>query len=657
MTGVREKQSEEKLWFLRRPTQFLADAAVLCGAFFVAYLPAVNVQLSDFYLDTALTQLPFVVLVQLSSLFLVGAYSIIWRYVSIEDIKAFLKAALISGTILIALRFLLAFTDSPRWQVPVSVILIDTVLAFGGLLGLRVLRRFFYELGDKKNLFGSTRRVKRKSTLLVGAGRIGAGIVKEVTGRADAELDVKGFVDDDRRKKGGSVGGIKVLGTTDDLARLVDELNIERVVIAVDNAQGKEIRRILDICRAIPVRAQIVPSLNEIAHGRVSVSRIRDVQIEDLLGRDPVELDKENLHALLSEKVVMVTGAGGSIGAELVRQILGYQPKLLLLVERAEYALFKIEQELVKDFSDTILPLLADISDARRMREIFEKYRPEVIFHAAAHKHVPLMETNAAEAIKNNIFATQLIGDLAGEFSVKNFVLVSTDKAVNPTSVMGASKRIAEIVLQNLNQIYPTNYMAVRFGNVLGSTGSVIPIFREQILKGEAVTVTDPQMTRYFMTIPEAAQLVLQAGALGAGGEIFILDMGEPVKILDLAEDMIRLSGLKPYDDVDIKFTGIRDGEKLFEELEITGENLLKTVHPKIFIGKIAAYNSEEVANIISNLRQAVEAGSEARIRRLINHFLPEAKIAERDAAETGKPETPKEKFFTRPSNLGLAEK
>jgi FlaA1/EpsC-like NDP-sugar epimerase len=263
------------------------------------------------------------------------------------------------------------------------------------------------------------------------------------------------------------------------------------------------------------------------------------------------------------------------------------------------------------------------------MREIFGEYKPEVVFHAAAHKHVSLMEINPTEAIKNNILATKLIGEIAGEFGVKGFVLISTDKAVNPTSVMGASKRIAEIVLQDLNRIYPTNYMAVRFGNVLGSTGSVIPIFSEQIQEGKALTVTDPQMTRYFMTIPEASQLVLQAGALGAGGEIFILDMGEPVKILDLAEDMIRLSGLQPYEDIDIVFSGIKPGEKLFEELEITGENLLKTQHPKIFIGKIATYSTEDVAGIVSNFRQAVEENNEAKIRSLFNHFLPEAKIIE----------------------------
>lgn len=627
--ATKDDKSSEQFWFLRRPLQFLADVAVLCIAFFVAYLPAVNIQVGEFYVDTALLQLPFVILVQLSALFMVGAYSLIWRYVSIEDIRVFLKAAAISCVILVAFRFLLIFTQFNLWQVPVSVILIDTVMAFGGLLALRILRRFFYELNEKNRTYGGRRRVKQKPTLLVGAGRMGATLAKEMVGRADAELDIRGFVDDDPGKRGGSVNRIKVLGTTDDLAKLVDELAIEQVVIAIDQAQGKEIRRIMDVCTSIPVKAMIVPSLNEIAHGRVSVSRIRDVQIEDLLGRDPVELDDQNLHEFLSGKTVMVTGAGGSIGSELVRQITNYQPKQILLVERAEFFLFQIGRELAHDYADVAaVPLIADVCDESRMREIFELYKPEVIFHAAAHKHVPLMEVNSAEAVKNNIFATRQLATLAGEYGAADFVMISTDKAVNPTSIMGASKRIAEIVVQELDDIYATNYIAVRFGNVLGSAGSVVPIFREQIQKGEPITVTDKEMTRYFMTIPEASQLVLQAGALGDGGEIFILDMGQPVKILDLAEDMIRLSGLTPYEDIDIQFTGIRHGEKLFEELEITGENLLKTRNPKIFIGKIATYSKEEVAQILTAFNEAVTSKNETEIRRLFNKFLPEASIS-----------------------------
>ena len=648
----------ETFWFLRRPTQFLADVVVLSAAFFVAYLPAVNIQLGEFYVETALRQLPFVLLVQLSVLFLVGTYSIIWRYISIEDIKVFLKAAAISGTILIAMRFLLNLTNFNWWQVPISVIMIDTMMAFGGLLGLRILRRFAYELSEKNRTFVGKRRIKRQPTLLVGAGRMGATLVKEMVGRADAELEIRGFVDDDARKRGGSVSGIKVLGMTKDLARLVDELGIKQVVLAIDHAQGKEIRRIMDVCREIPVKAQIVPSLNEIAHGRVSVSRIRDVQIEDLLGREPVELDNENLHEFLSGKTVMVTGAGGSIGSELVRQITLYRPKQILLVERAEFFLFQIARELSADYPGVdCIPLIADVCDEPRMREIFGTYRPEVIFHAAAHKHVPLMEVNSSEAIKNNVFATHLIGDLAGEFGAADFVMISTDKAVNPTSVMGASKRIAEIVVQSLDQKYSTNYIAVRFGNVLGSAGSVVPIFREQIQKGEPITVTHKDMTRYFMTIPEASQLVLQAGALGEGGEIFILDMGRPVKILDLAEDMIRLSGLTPYEDIDIEFTGIRKGEKLFEELEISGENLLKTRNPKIFIGKIGRYSAEDVARILSAFHEAVGKSDEADIRRLFNEFLPEASIMTNEKPEAIDVTAANDKFFTQPTKFGLAGK
>ncbi len=653
-----KNQLTEQLWFLRRPVQFLADIAVLCVAFFLAYLPAINVRLVEFYLDTALRQLPFVILVQFSSLFLAGAYSILWRYVSIEDLKVFLKAAFISSVVLIALRFFLTFTDFNLWQVPISVILIDTGLGFGGMLALRVLRRFFYEIGEKNNVFSGKRRVKRKAALLVGAGRMGATLVKELSRRGDAEFDIRGFVDDDSRKKGGSVSGIKVLGTTLDLARLVNEIGIKQVVIAIDHAQGKDIRRILDICSAIPVKAQIIPSLNEIAHGRVSVSRIRDVQIEDLLGRDPVRLDDKNLHDFLTGKTVMVTGAGGSIGSELVRQIIGYQPKSLLLVERAEFFLFNIDQELAADHPGIeYVPLIADVGDAPRMREIFKKLKPDVIFHAAAHKHVPLMESNSVEAVKNNIFATRTLGKIAGECGASDFVLISTDKAVNPTSVMGASKRIAEIVVQELNHLYATNYMAVRFGNVLGSAGSVVPIFREQIRKSEAITVTDKEMTRYFMTIPEASQLVLQAGALGKGGEIFILDMGEPIKILDLAEDMIRLSGLTPYEDIDIVFTGVRKGEKLFEELEITGEHLVKTHHPKIFIGKIATYGKDDVSRMLDGFQKAVEQSDDAQIRRLFNDILPEATIGvDEKGLKTEKPKD-EDNFFTQPSKLGLAGK
>ncbi len=626
---IKERNLDQFL-VLRRPVQFISDVLIMIGSFFLAYLLRLDFNINEYHFDNALNQVPFVVFVQFAALYLSGSYSIIWRYVSLEDIKAFLKAALISGVILVLVRLILSPDRFIRWQVPLSIILMDTIFCFAGLLTLRVLRRFVYEMRDKRGFSLRKRIIKRKAAFIIGAGRIGASLAKEIVGRADSELDLRGFIDDDKSKKGGSVSGLKVLGTTADLARLADEFGVEEVVIAIDLASGAEIRRILETCHALGVRARIVPSLNEIAHGRASVSRIRDVQIEDILGRDPIKLDDNNLHEFLSGRTVMVTGAGGSIGSELVRQITGFEPGKILLIERAEFLLFQIHREIEKEFSEIeTIPLLADVGDEPRMREILENLRPDVIFHAAAHKHVPLMETNSVEAVKNNIFATELIGRLAGELGVKDFVLISTDKAVNPTSIMGASKRIAELVAQALNRRFETNYVAVRFGNVLGSAGSVVPIFRDQIQKGGPLTVTDKEMTRFFMTIPEASQLVLQAGALGEGGEIFILDMGEPLKVLDLAEDMIRLSGLKPYEDIEIVFTGIRKGEKLYEELEITGEQLVRTKHPKIFIGKLATYSDETVFDIVGEFRNAVGNSDDSGIRKLFATHLPESTITQ----------------------------
>lgn len=647
----------ERVWFLRKPIQFFADVAVLCAAFFIAYLPSINIQLDDFFFDIAIAQVSFVIFVQISTLFLLGAYSIIWRYISISDLRVFLYAAFVSGGILLALRLLLPFTAFSLWQIPISVILIDTFLAFGGLLALRVLRRILYEFSDGSRVFGVRRPIKRKRTLLIGAGRTGATLAREISGRADAELDIYGFIDDDPRSKGGRVSGFKVLGPTDELARFVEEIDVEQVVITLDHAHGKEVRRIVDLCSEIGVKARIVPSLNEIAAGKVSTTRLRDVEIDDLLGREPVCLETENLAALIAGKTVMVTGAGGSIGAELVRQISNFGSGRILLVERAEYALFEIAREFESKESAEVVPLIADVCDEARMRQIFERYRPEIVFHAAAHKHVSLMESNAVESVKNNTFATQLLGSLAGEFGATDFVFISTDKAVNPTSVMGASKRLAEIAVQDLNRRFETHFIAVRFGNVLGSAGSVVPIFRDQIRAGGPVTVTDPEMTRYFMTIPEACQLVMQAGALGTGGEIFILDMGQPIRILDLAKDMIRLSGYVPFEDIDIVFSGIRKGEKLFEELEMTGENMTKTRHPKIFIGNIAAFSAEDVEQMFSVFRRAVTEDDEAMLRTLFNRFLSEAKVVTDDDGTPPTPETKNEKYFSRSGSLRFAEK
>jgi FlaA1/EpsC-like NDP-sugar epimerase len=442
---------------------------------------------------------------------------------------------------------------------------------------------------------------------------------------------VKGFVDDDPSKQGSVIHGFPVLGTTEDLPRLVRDMGIAQVVITIARISRRDILRIIDVCHKVPVKLRIIPGLYQIIQGKVQVSRIRNVQIEDLLGREPVELDEAQVGGFLANRSVMVTGAGGSIGSELARQVARFRPSHLLLVERAEFALFEIDQELRRSFPElSILPLVADVGETARMRSIFESHRPHVVLHAAAHKHVPMMEANPAEAIKNNILGTRTLGELAGEVGVEAFVLISTDKAVRPTSVMGASKRVAELVVQDLGRKYRTRYVAVRFGNVIGSAGSVVPIFREQIRRGGPVTVTHPDMRRYFMTIPEAAQLVLQAGAMGEGGEIFILDMGEPVRILDLAVAMITLTGLKPFEEMDIVFTGLRPGEKLYEELELFGEDIAKTRHPKIFIGKLGSYSSDEVERALLRLAEFARGANNDEARRFLNSFLPEAKLSVR---------------------------
>ncbi len=424
------------------------------------------------------------------------------------------------------------------------------------------------------------------------------------------------------------INGVEVLGTTADLPRLVRELGIDHVIITIGEIQRKEMRRRLEICQSVPVRARTIPGLYEILQGDVSISRFRDVRLEDLLEREVVEVDDGDLSGFLGRKAVMVTGAGGSIGSELCRQIARFGPSRLLLVERAEGALFTIHRELTGSWPDLpILPLLADVGDRNRMQGLFAEHRPEIVAHAAAHKHVPMMESHPCEAIKNNVLATRVLAELAGEAGVECFILISSDKAVRPSSVMGASKRVTELVVQELDRRHATRYVAVRFGNVMGSAGSVIPVFREQIEAGGPVTVTHPDMTRYFMTIPEASVLVLEAAAMGQGGEIFVLDMGEPVKVLDLAKRLIELSGYKPFEDIAIVFTGVRPGEKLFEELSLQGEDIAKTRHPKIYIGNIAGRTTEDLDAALARMSALAEAGGPGEIREFLNAFLPEARL------------------------------
>jgi len=611
---------------LTKKHQRALDLIVLSLALVFSYMLRFDLTIPREELPNLALQLPYVVLIQFSLLRSAGVYAFIWRYIGIAETKTFVRWILLSTVPVTLLRFFLPAAGQ-SFRVPLSIIVIDAILAFGAIVGMRVLRRIIYEQYEHHR-HAMNSNGHRKAVLLIGAGRAGLMTAREILQSSDSGQQIKGFVDDDPNKQGAVILGIKVLGPVCELPRLVRDLEIDHIIISIANASRRDFRRILDLCDGIPVKVRIIPSLNEILQGRLKLSRIRDVQVEDLLGRETVQLDEESMRRLYSGKTIMVTGAGGSIGSELARQIAAFCPTALVLVERSEFALFNVQRALERDWPKlTLVPLVADVGDKSRMRLIFKRYLPQIVIHAAAHKHVPMMEWNISEAIKNNVFATRSVGELAGEFGTEAFVFISTDKAVRPSSIMGASKRMGELAIQNLNWHFPTRYVAVRFGNVIGSAGSVIPIFREQISRGGPVTVTHHDMTRYFMTIPEASQLVLQAGALGAGGEIFVLDMGEPVRIFDLAKDTIILSGLKPFEDIDIVFTGVRPGEKLFEELEMNEEHMSRTQHPKIFIGKIAEYPDDQVRFALERLAQLTSREADSELRSFLNDFLPEAQI------------------------------
>jgi FlaA1/EpsC-like NDP-sugar epimerase len=615
--------------------QAFLDLSVLVAAFVAAYLLRFDFKIPPEELRNFATQMPLVVGLQFVALTIFGARSSIWRYTDLGHVRSFVYAAL-AGLLVIALLRLGLPKPHQAWRVPLSVNLIDVLLAFGGVYAMRVMRRGEYEYKQKRVQLkklndgnGKGKSKSKRSVLLIGAGRAGSLAAKEIEARGDLDLEIKGFVDDDRTKLGRSVvQGRRVLGTTQDLPRLIHTHGINHVVITIAHASRHQIHRIVQICESIPVKVRIIPELYEIIEGRVEISRIRDVEIQDLLGRQPVQLDTESISRELEGKTVMVTGAGGSIGSELARQVLRFAPAQLLLVERAEFALFDIDSELRLEHPNrSIVPLVADVGDESRMRAIFSLYRPHVVIHSAAHKHVPLMESNSTEAVQNNTLNTRLLADMAGEFQAEVFVLISTDKAVRPTSIMGATKRAAELVVQDLNSQYDTRFVAVRFGNVIGSAGSVIPIFRDQIRNGGPVTITDKRMKRYFMTIPESAQLVLQASVIGQGGEVFILHMGEPVRIIDLAETLITLSGLKPHEDIQIVETGMRPGEKLYEELSFETEETVATSHPKIFINKLDTPEPETVRTALKVLARLVRERNEDELRRFLNGLLPEASL------------------------------
>jgi FlaA1/EpsC-like NDP-sugar epimerase len=499
-----------------------------------------------------------------------------------------------------------------------GVLMLDMFTTIMLLSGVRMAVRLYHEE------FFSEHRGTARRFLIVGAGNAGEALLREMMRRKDSQYEVVGFVDDDPVKQGMEIHGIPVLGTVDNLPQICNKQNIDEIAIAIPTATRNQLRRVVQVCQGTKIRFSTVPSLTDIAEGKLQVSQMRDVEINDLLGREVVNLDMEKIRHFLNDKVILVTGAGGSIGSEMCRQVCAFKPRQLLLVEQAENPLFFIERELQKSFPRAPLEsIIADITDKYRVEQILSRYRPHVVIHAAAHKHVPLMEQNPGEAIKNNINGTRTVANAADAFGAECFVMISTDKAVNPTSIMGSSKRVAEMYIQDLNKTSKTHFVTVRFGNVLGSNGSVIPIFKQQIAAGGPVTITHPEMRRYFMTIPEASQLVLQAAAMGQGGEIFVLDMGDPVKIVDLAMELITLSGFRPGEDIEIEFTGLRPGEKLFEELSIEGEDMAATQHPKIAVWKNLPKDRQTVRAGIEKLLEVAGTQDRLQIIRVLKELVP----------------------------------
>lgn len=552
---------------------FFLDVALIAASLTFSFLLRFDFYFPDAYWNMYLQGLTLALLIKPVLFAASGMYRNIWRYASLQDAYEIFKVVTFSSLVS---AFVLVFMKGP-FAMPRSIYVLDWFVLFAFVAASRLIWRIYREM----RFIPSLRKGKR--TLIIGAGDAGNRLLREIRKQASSPYNVVGFVDDDPEKRGLRLSGVRVLGGTNRLRALVRAHRVEEVIFAIPSGDAALMRRVIANCERAKARFKTLPGLTAIIDGKVSVSQIKSVEIEDLLGREPVVLDQTAIRSYLTDKRVLVTGAAGSIGSEICRQVARFSPAKIILFDNAETPLFFMEKELAERYPELrIIPIVGDVKSKDRVESVFDDFSPEVVFHAAAYKHVAMMEYNPSEAILNNVMGSKIVADAAHKYKVHNFVMVSTDKAVNPTNVMGASKRSAEIYVQALAQTSKTKFTTVRFGNVLGSSGSVIPLFKEQIRQGGPVTVTDKDVVRYFMTIPEASQLVLQAGCIGKGGEIFVLDMGEPVRILSLAEELIRLSGLVPYKDVDIVFTGLKPGEKLFEELLLDGEGIKPTTHRKI---------------------------------------------------------------------------
>ena len=595
-----------------------ADVFALCLASFLGLFVRFDLNISKIppeYARAALEFLPYYILASLVIFFLARMYSTMWSVAGVREALHVVAACGLASLVQIAGMMLL------QLSVPRSFFLVSFAALCAEELGIRLSYRVVI------SLFGNHSKKAAKRIMIVGAGTSGSVILKEMTTSSLVNGCVVCFVDDDKNKAGKFLNGVPVAGNRNDIPRLAEEYRIDEIYIAIPSASARERKAIIEICRETGCQVKILPGIYQLINGEVSIAKLRNVEIEDLLGRDPIRVNLDEIMGYVSGKVVLVTGGGGSIGSELCRQVASHGPKQLIIFDIYENNAYDIQLELKEKYPDLdLVVLIGSVRNTHRIETVFEKYRPDIVYHAAAHKHVPLMEDSPNEAIKNNVFGTYKTAKAADKYGTKRFVLISTDKAVNPTNIMGASKRMCEMVVQMMNARSKTDFVAVRFGNVLGSNGSVIPLFKKQIEQGGPVTVTHPDIIRYFMTIPEAVSLVLQAGAYAKGGEIFVLDMGEPMKILDLAKNLIRLSGYTPDVDIPIVFTGLRPGEKLYEELLMNEEGMQDTPNKLIHIGKPIEFDMERFEEQLEELYvTANEDGDGIRedVMRIVGTYHP----------------------------------